>query len=229
MIVVLLKVCWYRVSMTKGGAPVIMNAGVRHVMKELFQIPLATHTILVYPNIDALREIYTNYIDITSHELSELFVILPFYETIESVKNNLMYNYESTQNYDYMKHEGSLIIRDANTILEKDIKSNTDYVSQAYNEPPNIVDFLKRVSSHSKKINKDTISLWIDTGVFYNFENGIGSLMKYERAFPKIVANYPIKQFCLYHQKDYENRLNKHEQIETVDKHQKRLMMVDKL
>jgi hypothetical protein len=61
-----------------------------------------------------------------------------------------MYNYESTQNYDYMKHEGSLIIRDANTILEKDIKSNTDYVSQAYDEPPNIVDFLKRVSLHSK-------------------------------------------------------------------------------
>lgn len=140
-----------------------------------------------------------------------------------------MYNYESTQNYDYMKHEGSLIIRDANTILEKDIKSNTDYVSQAYDEPPNIVDFLKRVSLNSKKTNKNTISLWIDTGVFYNFENGISSLMKYERAFPKIVTKYPIKQFCLYHQKDYENRLNKHEQIETVDKHQKRLLMVDKL
>ena len=182
--------------MSKGGAPVIMNAGVRHVMKELFQIPLATHTILVYPNINALREIYTNYIDIISHELSELFVILPFYETIESVKNNLMYNYESTQNYDHMKHEGSLIIRDANTILEKDIKSNTDYVSQAYNEPPNIVDFLKRVSSHSKKFNKNTISLWIDTGVFYNFENGISSLMKYKRAFPKIAANYPFNNFA---------------------------------
>jgi hypothetical protein len=146
--------------MSKGGAPVFMNAGVRQVMKSLFQIPFATHTILVYPNIDTIREIYTNYIDTNSYELGELFVILPFYETIESVKNNLMYNYESTQNYDYMKHEGSLIIRDANTILKKDIKSNTDYVSQAYDEPPNIVDFLKRVSLHSKKINKNTISLW---------------------------------------------------------------------
>ena len=144
--------------MSKAGAPVFMNAGCPTYNEGT--VPNTTHTILVYPNIDALREIYTNYIDITSHELSELFVILPFYETIESVKNNLTYNYESTQNYDYMKHEGSLIIRDANTILKKDIKSNTDYVSQAYDEPPNIVDFLKRVSLHSKKINKNTISLW---------------------------------------------------------------------
>jgi hypothetical protein len=215
--------------MSKGGAPVFMNAGVRQVMKSLFQIPFATHTILVYPNIDTIREIYTNYIDTNSYELGELFVILPFYETIESVKNNLRHNYESTQNYDYMKHEGSLIIQDANTIFGKDIESNTDYVSQVYDESPNIVDLLKRVSSHSTKINKNMISLWIDTGVFYNFENGIDSLMNYERAFPRIVANYPIKQFCLYHQKDFESRLNKYEQIEIVDKHQKRLLMVDKL
>lgn len=215
--------------MSKDGSPVFTNAGVRQVMKSLFQIPVTTHTILVYPNINTIREIYTNYIDTNSHALSELFVLLPFYETIDSVKRNLMYNYESTQNYENMKHDGSLIIQDANTVLERDIKSNTDYVSQTYDESPHIIEFLNRVTSHSKRINRNTISLWIDTGVFYNFENGIDSLTNYERAFPSIVANYPIKQFCLYHQKDFENRLNRQEQIEAVDKHQKRLLMVDKL
>jgi len=95
--------------MSEAAAPVFMSAGVRHVWRDS-QIPLATYTILVYLNIDTLREIYTNYIDITSHKLSE-FVIVPFYETMEYVKNNLMYYYESTQNYDYRKHERSLIIR----------------------------------------------------------------------------------------------------------------------
>ena len=215
--------------MSKDGSPVFLNAGVRQVMKSLFQIPLTAHTILVYPNMNTIREIYTNYIDTNSHALSELFVLLPFYETIDSVKHNLMYNYESTQNYENMKHDGSLIIQDANTVLGRDIKSNTDYVSQTYDESPHILEFLNRVTSHSKRINRNTISLWIDTGVFYNFENGIDSLTNYERAFPSIVPNYPIKQFCLYHQKDFENRLNKQEQIEAVDKHQKRLLMVDKL
>lgn len=215
--------------MSKDGSPVFLSAGVRQVMKSLFQIPLTTHTILVYPNMNTIREIYTNYIDTNRHTLSELFVLLPFYETIDSVKRNLMYNNESTQNYENMKHDGSLVIQDANTVLERDIKSNTDYVSQTNDESPHIVEFLNRVASHSKRINRNMISLWIDTGVFYNFENGVGSLINYERAFPSIVANYPIKQICLYHQKDFENRLNKQEQIEAVDKHQKRVLMVDKL
>ena len=214
--------------MSKDRTPRFKNAGVREVMKSLFQIPLSTHTILVYPNTHTLREIYTNYIDNSDHEASELFVMLPFYETIESVKNNLMYNYMSTRNYEYMRHKGSLVIQDASTIFEKDILSSTDYLSQRYAEPPNIVDFLSEVSLHSKKINVNTISLWIDTGVFYNFGNGIDSLMNYERASPRIVANYPIKQICLYHQKDFENRLNKFEQIKTIDRHQKKLVMVDK-
>jgi len=195
-------------------------------MKSLLQIPLSTHTILVYPNTHTLREIYTNYIYNSNHEASELFAVLPFYETIESVKNNLMYNSESTRNYEDMKRKGSLIIQDANTIFEKDIISSTDYVSQRYVEAPNIIDFLNRVLLHSKKIDVNTISLWIDTGVFYNFENGIDSLMNFERASPRIVANYPIKQICLYHQKDFENRLNKVEQIKTVDRHQKKLVIV---
>jgi hypothetical protein len=214
--------------MSRDRTPGFMNAGVREVMKSLFQIQLSTHTILVYPNAHTLREIYTNYIDNYNHEPNELFVLLPFYETIDSVKNNLMDNYESTQNYEYMKHNASLVIQDANTIFKKDIISNTDYVLQRYVEPPNIIDFMNRVSLHSKKINVNTISLWIDTGVFYNFENGIDSLMNYERASPRIVANYPIKQICLYHQKDFENRLNKFEQIKTIDTHQKKLLMVDK-
>lgn len=214
--------------MSKDRTPRFKNAGVREVMKSLFQIPLSTHTILVYPNTHTLREIYTNYIDNSDHEASELFVMLPFYETIESVKNNLMYNYMSTRNYENMRHKGSLVIQDASTIFEKDILSSTDYLSQRYAEPPNIVDFLSEVSLHSKKINVNTISLWIDTGVFYNFGNGIDSLMNYERASPRIVANYPIKQICLYHQKDFENRLNKFEQIKTIDRHQKKLVMVDK-
>ena len=212
--------------MSRDRTPRFINAGVRKVMKSLLQIPLSTHTILVYPNTHTLREIYTNYIYNSNHEASELFAVLPFYETIESVKNNLMYNSESTRNYEDMKHKGSLIIQDANTIFEKDIISSTDYVSQRYVEAPNIIDFLNRVLLHSKKIDVNTISLWIDTGVFYNFENGIDSLMNFERASPRIVANYPIKQICLYHQKDFENRLNKVEQIKTVDRHQKKLVIV---
>jgi len=54
-----------------------------------------------------------------------MIVILPYYETIETVKNNLLVDAQSTQNYDMMIGNGSLIIRDSNTLFERNIKSNS--------------------------------------------------------------------------------------------------------
>lgn len=51
-----------------------------------------------------------------------MIVILSYYETIESVKNNLLVDTQSTQNYD-MKIENGSLIRDCNTLFERDIKS----------------------------------------------------------------------------------------------------------
>ena len=223
----ILKSCCSLLGMPGNGIHEFSNTGVRQVMKSLIRTPLGTHTILVYPNLKTIREIYTNYIMMNGLTESELFVILPYYETIESVKNNLMCDYASTKDYEEMKHDGSLVIQDSNTVLEQDIKSKTNFQPQPDTEIPNIIDFLNRVISHAKKINKKMISVWIDIGTFHNFGDGVESLVNYERVFPILFGKLPLKQFCLYHQKDFENRLNRHQQSEVLDEHQRRLMLVD--
>ncbi|HSA73777.1 MAG TPA: hypothetical protein VLD84_07475 [Nitrososphaeraceae archaeon] len=190
------------------------------------QIGPCTHTILVYPNLKTIREVYSSYFHTNSIKGTEMIVILPYYETIESVKNNLLKDAQSTQNYDIMIGNGSLIIRDSNTLFDRDIKSSNSFLAQDHSSNLQIVQFLSDVISHAKQGNKDEISVWIDTGTFHNFEGGLESLLCYERSVPAIFESTPLKQFCMYHQKDFELRLNKFQESEALDYHQKRLMLL---
>lgn len=52
-----------------------------------------------------------------SHSTSEMLVILPYYETVESVKNNMMNGDSHMDKYEEMVQEGSLIIRDCHDIF----------------------------------------------------------------------------------------------------------------
>lgn len=157
---------------------------------------------------------------------TEMIVILPYYETIESVKNNLLVDAQSTQSYDLMIANNSLVIRDSRTLFERDIKSNSSFLAPDQRSNPQIVDFLNDVISQAKQENKDEVSVWIDTGSFHNFEGGLESLLIYERTIPTFFESTPMKQFCLYHQKDFEMRLNKSQETQTLDYHQKRLMLL---
>jgi hypothetical protein len=159
--------------MGNHNMPGFTNLNVRQLMVSLMQISPGTHSILVYPSLKTMREIFTEYINLNCLQSKELFVILPYYQTIESVKNNLLSDSGSTKNYEKMRHEGSLVIQDAYAILKHDIKSKSNFTVQTNGEIPKIFDFLNRVLSHAHKISKNSVSVWIDTGIFHNFDNGM--------------------------------------------------------
>lgn len=74
--------------------------------------------------------------------------------------------------------------------------------------------------TQAKQENKE-VSVWIDTGTFHNFEGGLESLLSYERTIPTFFESTPLKQICLYHQKDFQMRINRSQETETLDYHQK--------
>jgi hypothetical protein len=201
------------------------NVGVEQVMKSLLQIGPCTHTMLVYPNLKTIREVYARYFKANSQKGTEMIAILPYYETIHSVKNNLMEDPESTQNYNTMIENGTLLIRDSNNLFERDIKSNS-FPGSHPRANPRIVDFLNRLLSEAKKKNKNEVSVWIDTGAFHNQVGGTELLLDFEKMIPTFYESTPLKQFCMYHQKDFEMRLDKHQETATFDYHQKRLMLL---
>ena len=205
----------------------VTSKGVRHVMKSLLDMPVGSHTLLVYPDLATLREVYAKYISMNSHSTSELLVILPYYETIESVKNNLMNGDADTDKYKEMVHDGSLIIRDCSDILHGNEKSFDVSSNNGENEIERLGRFLKEVLIHAKKIGKNTVSIWIDTGAFHTSEMDSDSLLDYEKCIPSEFRNSSIKQFCLYHQMDFELRLDRIKEKQILDYHDKKLLMLD--
>ena len=205
----------------------VKSKGVRHVMKSLLDIPAGSHTLLVYPDLATLREVYAKYVSMNFHNSSELLVILPYYETVESVKNNLMNGDAHFEKYKKMVHDGSLIIRDCHDILSGDGKS-TDYgFKNGDNEVERLGSFLKEVLFHAEKIGKNTISLWIDTGAFHTSLIEPDSLIEYEKSIPSDFRNSSVKQICLYHQMDFELRLDRVKEKKILDFHDKKLLMLD--
>jgi len=202
------------------------NRGVHHVLNSLLSIGIGTHTVLVYPDLRTIREVYTNYISTNGKKGSELFIILPYYETVENVRNNI----ESNKNTSISRNESnindSLIIRDCQDILGKDINQSNNFSLKIDTAVRNIVNFLNEMVIYAQKIGKNAVSVWIDTGAFQEYENYHHPLFIYEKTLPLVLKNTMIKQFCLYHQKDFEIRLNKLEESQVLDVHDSRYMLL---
>ena len=202
------------------------NNGVHHVLNSLLSTGIGTHTVLVYPDLKTIREVYTNYISANGKKKSELFVILPYYETVENVRNNI----ESNKNTPISRNESninhSLIIRDCRDILGKDINQSNNFSLKIDTAVRNIVNFLNEMEIYAQKIGNNAVSVWIDTGAFQEYENYHHPLFTYEKSLPLVLKNTMIKQFCLYHQKDFEIRLNKLEESQVLDVHDSRYMLL---
>lgn len=69
---------------------VYKNRGVRDILDSLYKTPEGAHQLIVYPNLDVLREIYFHYFKKQLETSDEIIVYIPYYETIKSVKKFLV-------------------------------------------------------------------------------------------------------------------------------------------
>ena len=214
--------------MSKEEGPRFKYRGMTNVMDSLLNVPPNSHTVLVYPNLKTIREIYRKYILMIGQKGTEMFIILPYYETVEDVKRNLFVDDNKyLETYERMLKDGSLIIRDCHAILNEDIKTIPNSLGDCPSKVRAIVNFLNEMLTHATKIGKDTVSAWIDTGTFHNDESGHESLFDYEQFIPLAFNDAVVKQFCLYHQKDFELKLSKLEAAKVLDYNQRRLMLLN--
>ena len=59
------------------------------ILEHLNQAEYGTHSILVYPNIETLRETYSRYVKSQLEDNNEIVLILPYYETANKVRKTL--------------------------------------------------------------------------------------------------------------------------------------------
>ena len=193
-----------------------INGNSNEVLKQLRQAEYGAHYIIVYHDMMTLRQIYAGYIRTQLEDNNELVLILPYYETTETVRSILSENHNSNGGsvFDVSKYEkeGSLMIIDS---AEAYFTSDTDFMS-----------FIEKLTKQAQISGKNGISVIADLASFSYF-NRIDKLIKYEMSLPtKYDDNMKLKGFCFYHQEDFDRRLSEEEKQKLLEHHDKALIEV---
>ena len=165
-----------------------------------------SHTLLVYNELEAFREIYSQY----SRALllqNEIVVIGTQYETINGVKNTLrLFDADDVERH---LNEGTLFIVDA---------------QQGYQnvDSRGMWKFAMSLLSRAKKEGRQGVTWFGDAGSFFSFEK-IEELMHYEQSLPHKYDD-TITTVCSYHLKDFET-LTETQQQTLFDHHFKSIVV----
>jgi hypothetical protein len=195
----------------------LISGNSNDVLKQLRQAEYGAHYIIVYYDMMTLRQIYSRYIKTQLEDNNELVLILPYYETTETVRSVLSGENNSSNGgsiIDVRKYEkeGSLMIIDA---AEAYFSSDIDLMS-----------FVEKLAKQAQTSGKKGISVIADLASFYHF-NRIDKLIEYEISLPtKYDDKMKLKGFCFYHQEDFDRRLTEQQKQMLLEHHGKNLMVV---
>jgi hypothetical protein len=159
------------------------------------------HSIIVYEDLDAFREIYCRYTKEALENNNEIVVIASTYDTPQTVRQLI-----SDYGVDVGKHEadGCLHIVDS-------VAAYSD--SDIYG----MIKLLRTLAARAQKQGKSGIFNLSDMGSFFvtGREN---DLLTYEISIPKNL-DIKLKGFCCYHGLDFQRKLSKEQQNLLLNHH----------
>jgi hypothetical protein len=224
--------------MTKGN--LITTGSHNEILEHLTNAEYGTHSILVYPNIETLREAYSRYAKKQLEDNNEIVLILPYYETANKVRKTLSGGFVSlleegngkdadandTNNsnsiIDVGKHEkeGSLIIMDS---LKGYFGSDNNYNNT------DLTEFVKQLVKKAESLGKKGVSVIADLGSFYHYHHSktADKLVEYELSLPSKFDGMKLKAFCIYHKDDLDKRFTEEQKQKLLDHHAKALMIAN--
>jgi hypothetical protein len=165
------------------------------ILEHLINTEYGAHSIIVYPNIQTLRETYSKYVKRQLKDNNEIVVILPYYETTDKVRKTLTDGFvtiadgndaaavndnESNNVIDVRKYEneGSLMIIDS---VKGYFGSDGDYEGE-----DSLMSFFKQLVKKAESLGKDGVSVIADLGSFYHHQsiNATEKLFEHELSLP---------------------------------------------
>ncbi|HEU4823082.1 MAG TPA: MEDS domain-containing protein [Nitrososphaeraceae archaeon] len=164
------------------------------ISQELRRSESGAHFLIVYPDLQTLREMYSHYTKSALFDGDEIVVILPFYETADNVRRVLSENGANIDVRKYQK-EQSLLVMDS---------------LKGYFGKEGIMPFVKQTVKFAKNSGKSSVSVLSDMGSFFYY-NKKDNLMDWEMKLPhRFEGN--LKGFCLYHRQDFDARFSESDQ-----------------
>jgi len=183
------------------------NCHVNDILHHMNQAEYGAHYMIIYPDLDTLRDLYSGYIHKQIKENNEIVVTNPFYETTDSVRQVLSQYNHGIDASKYEKEE-SLLIADA--------------LEEYLGDQPLI--YVKKSLANYAKMGKNGVSVLADLGA-YPHRSKYKDLVDYELSLPT-KYDMQMKGFCLYHQKDFD-KFSEEQQQKLIEHHRKALKIVE--
>lgn len=160
------------------------------------------NSIIIYPNLQTFRQIYTKYVkDQLAKEdennskrnepsLPRIMLIATFYETTDSVKHHL--SAAGLQNIQSLINNGSLVIVDA--------------FSSYYPNVDGMKKLVASLSDRARKEDRDGVTAIVDMGFFFLFggDGRATELINYEASLAPTTEGGNVKGFSCYHGGNYD-------------------------
>jgi MEDS: MEthanogen/methylotroph, DcmR Sensory domain len=178
-------------------------------LEELKAANFGSHYLIVYPNLDTLREVYSSYIKTALYERNEIVIFLPYFETVDNVRKIL--SEEDSANIDVKKYENerSLVIIDS---------------LEAYFGNPE-GKMIKQILKQAKSSGKTGLSVFGDVDSFFYHLNKQNDLVEYELSLPTEYEGINLKTFCLYHKKNFDRLFTEEQKEHLLEHHGKDLII----
>jgi hypothetical protein len=216
----------------------LITGSYNDILDHLTHAEYGTHSILVYPNIETLRETYSRYVKMQLEDNNEIVVILPYYETTNNVRKTLSNsdfvnrgeaaisdsnNSNGSRIIDVRKYEkeGSLMIVDS---VKGYFGSDSNYEGE-----DRLMSFFKQLVKKAESSGKNGVSVIADLGSFYHYQsnNATEKLFEHELSLPSTYEGMKFKGFCAYHKADFDRRFTEEQKQKLLDHHSKALMIAN--
>ena len=179
------------------------------ISQQLRRSESGAHFLIIYPELQTLREMYSHYTKSALFEGNEIVVILPFYETADTVRRILS---ENGANIDVRKHEKeqSLLVMDS--------------LRGYFGSQDGLIPFVKQTVEYATNSSRGGVSVLGDVGSFFYYEKK-DDLIDWEM---KLSSEYKgnLKGFCLYHKQDYDRRISDNDRQTLLEHHGKTLHLL---
>jgi hypothetical protein len=210
------------------------------ILDHLNKAEYSSHSILVYPNIETLRETYSRYVKSQLEDNNEIVLLLPYYETANRVRKTLSegfvnniaegkatdgtvndINSNSILEVKKYEKEGSLLIMDS-------VKAYFDSDNN-YKGKDRLMSFFKQLVKKAESLDKNGVSVIADLGSFYHHQstNTTKKLFEHELSLPSKYEGMKFKGFCAYHKADFDKRFTEEQKQKLLDHHAKALMIAN--
>src|SRR5918994_3268213 len=170
----------------RNGAQTIFYGCTEEISKELRRSEIGSHFLVEYPNLPTLREMYSLYTKSALYDGNEIVIILPFYETTDSVRRILS---EDSACIDVSKceKEQRLLIMDS--------------LKGYFGSAGGLMPFVKQTVEYAKNSGRENVSVLGDMGSFFYYKKK-DDLIGWEMELPR-KFNMNLKGVCLYHERDF--------------------------